>query len=211
MGYRMIADVAGLRVSETGAEGKVTVEDQKWRGYLANITPAEFEERYAPRLPLRMPGVEFLARYQGITDQVTNVEPARIYPVHAATRHPVHEHARVNEFAEALRDWRDPAQAERLGELMYESHASYSACGLGSEGTDEIVRLVREAGPARGLFGAKITGGGSGGTVAVLGRRDAGDEVVKVVSEYAERAGAPSLVLGGSSPGACRFGHLVLK
>jgi L-arabinokinase len=73
------------------------------------------------------------------------------------------------------------------------------------------VRLVREVGPARGLYGAKITGGGSGGTVAVLGRRNAGVEVAKVAAEYTERAAVPSLVLGGSSPGACRFGHLVLK
>ena len=36
----------------------------------------------------------------------------------------------------------------RLGELMYASHASYSACGLGSDGTDQLVALVREAGPS---------------------------------------------------------------
>ena len=60
-----------------------------------------------------------------------------------------------------------------LGKLMYESHASYSACGLGSQGTDLLVEMVKTAGVDRGLFGAKITGGGSGGTVAVLGDRKA--------------------------------------
>ena len=60
-----------------------------------------------------------------------------------------------------------------MGRLMYESHASYSACGLGSTGTDLIVDLVKSAGADQGLFGAKITGGGSGGTVAVLGNRTA--------------------------------------
>ena len=51
-----------------------------------------------------------------------------------------------------------------------QSHASYSRCGLGSHGTDRIVALVRAelaAAVARGeepaLYGAKITGGGSGG------------------------------------------------
>jgi hypothetical protein len=34
-------------------------------------------------------------------------------------------------------------QLETLGELMYQSHASYSRCGLGSEGTDRLVELVR--------------------------------------------------------------------
>ena len=56
---------------------------------------------------------------------------------------------------------------------MYQSHESYSACGLNSEGPDLLVKLVRAAGPGQGLYGAKITGGGSGGTVAVLGQRTA--------------------------------------
>jgi mevalonate kinase len=43
---------------------------------------------------------------------------------------------------------------------------------LGSRATDELVRLAKSLGPERGLFGAKITGGGSGGTVCVLGRSD---------------------------------------
>ena len=60
---------------------------------------------------------------------------------------------------------------------MYESHASYSACGLGSDGTDRLVALAREAGPARGIYGAKITGGGSGGTVALLADAAAGGTV----------------------------------
>ena len=72
-----------------------------------------------------------------------------------------------------------------LGALMYESHASYSACGLGSSGTDDLVALARDAGPARGVFGAKITGGGSGGTVALLTRADAGSVVEEIATRYA--------------------------
>jgi hypothetical protein len=64
--------------------------------------------------------------------------------------------------------------ATRLGTLMYESHASYSACRLGSDGTDRLVSLARAAGSAHGIYGAKITGGGSGGTVAILGDASAG-------------------------------------
>ena len=51
-----------------------------------------------------------------------------------------------------------------------QSHASYGRCGLGSDGTDRIVALVRDEaaaaalrGEAPALYGAKITGGGSGG------------------------------------------------
>ena len=55
-------------------------------------------------------------------------------------------------------------------------HYSYSDCGLGSDGTDRLVKLVQEAQHRRGfdgrssLFGAKITGGGSGGSICVMGR-----------------------------------------
>ena len=67
-------------------------------------------------------------------------------------------------------------------QLMYASHASYGACGLGSDGTDRLVDLVARAGSARGVFGAKITGGGSGGTVAVLGTDAAESEVRSIAA-----------------------------
>jgi len=35
---------------------------------------------------------------------------------------------------------------------MYRSHQSYTACGLGSDGTDRLIELVQAAGPERGLF-----------------------------------------------------------
>jgi L-arabinokinase len=93
---------------------------------------------------------------------------------------------------------------------MYESHASYSACGLGSEGTDRIVALARERGVARRIYGAKITGGGSGGTVAVLADADAGQTVRAIARQYAEERGRETYVFEGSSPGAARIGAVRL-
>ena len=206
MGYRLIADVAGLP-SSIGA-ASVRDADVRWHGYLANITPAEFESRYADHLPERMTGAEFLRRYDGITDSVTRVDPSRDYAVRRATAHPVHENARVTRFAEllgALRPGADRA-AREMGALMYESHASYGACGLGSAGTDRLVELVREAGPEAGLFGAKITGGGSGGTVAVLGRSGAEPEVRAIARRYAIESGNEAEVFAGSGPGAEEVG-----
>lgn len=61
--------------------------------------------------------------------------------------------------------------------LILQCHFSYSACGLASNGTDRLVNLVQEMQHSKSseseggtLFGAKITGGGSGGTVCVIGR-----------------------------------------
>jgi L-arabinokinase len=94
----------------------------------------------------------------------------------------------------------------RLGDLMYESHASYGRCGLGSAGTDRLVALVRAEGRGAGLYGARITGGGSGGTVAVLGRRDAADAIARVADAYAQQTGYQPHVFAGSSPGTLAFG-----
>jgi L-arabinokinase len=96
--------------------------------------------------------------------------------------------------------------APALGGFMYRSHDSYSACGLGSEGTDLLVDLAREAGEAEGIFGAKITGGGSGGTVALLGRSDAGPRVTCIAREYEARTGRTAYLFEGSSPGAAAVG-----
>lgn len=145
MGYRIIAEVAGLHVSSGEADGKVSIDDPRWSGYLANLTPEEFERDYSKKVPEHMSGRDFLNRYQGITDKVTLVRPDVEYPVSEATRHPIFEHARVFEFADILRNWKDMSQASRLGELMFESHESYSRCGLGSGGTDLLVALVRDS------------------------------------------------------------------
>ena len=85
---------------------------------------------------------------------------------------------------------------------MFESHESYSACGLGSSGTDLLVELVREFGLEHGLFGAKITGGGSGGTVAVLGRADATPSVLTIAEKYADQTGHTPYLFQVSSRGA---------
>ncbi len=208
MGYRIIADLAGLPVRESG-NARVEIDDLRWRGYLANITASEFEE-YSPRIPEKMSGREFIAKYQGTTDSVTKIDPERTYAVMLPTAHPVYENHRVNEFAELLTAPPREKQLVRLGELMYESHASYSACGLGSAGTDLLVQLVRGAGHRNALYGAKITGGGSGGTVAILGRYDAGQAVNTIASAYAAKTGIDPVVFTGSSPGAAAFGFLQL-
>jgi len=210
MGYRMIADSAGLEVSSTNTPGKVYIEDPRWHGYLANLTPSEFENDFASKLPERMSGEAFLKSHEGITDHVTHVNPAEVYPVHGATRHPVYENARVKSFAETLKNWPGMSAAQALGDLMFESHQSYSDCGLGSEATDLLAKLVRES-AERGLYGARITGGGSGGTVAVLGCAGAKSAIEDITRQFNERTGYQPIVFSGSSPGAGAFDHIKLE
>ena len=172
--------------------------------YLATVRQVDFERR-ARELPERMRGRDFLERYGETTDGVTRVDPDHDYAVRVCTAHPVYENARVHRFAELLAEPAGDGRDRELGRLMYESHASYGACGLGSPGTDRIVALAREAGAAQGVFGAKITGGGSGGTVALLARR--GGESRSAVSRIA----GTYKVFQGSSSGAASFAILFLE
>jgi len=211
IGYRIIAELAGLKVN-AGTTGEIVqIDDARWGGYLANLTPSEFEQTYAAQLPERVNGAEFLKRYQGTTDPVTRVDPERSYAVRVPAAHAIYEHHRVRLFAEMLGATVSERQLELLGELMYQSHASYSACGLGAAGTDRLVELVREAGPRQGVYGAKITGGGSGGTVAVLTHREAADAVARIAGKYAQETGYRPHIFSGSSPGSAAFGHLKLR
>ena len=211
MGYRIVAEEAGL-ATRSDEEGCVRIEDPRWRGYLANLTPHEWESTFRESVPEVITGEDFLRRYTGTTDPVTRVDPTRRYCVRHATAHPIYEHHRVRRFRAVLESGAAPEeQRVLLGELMYQSHESYSACGLGSQGTDRLVSLVRKAGPTAGLYGAKITGGGSGGVVAVLARAGARDAIDGVAQDYERLTGRAAMVLGGSSDGAERFGVIRLR
>jgi L-arabinokinase len=203
MGYRIIAALAGLKVAPGNSPGKVQIEDHRWHGYLANVGTDEFERNFASKLPERMIGRDFLQRYGGITDPVTSVDVDREYAVLCPTAHPVFEHERVTEFRNLLPRADDEEVRRELGRLMIAAHDSYSDCGLGSDGTDLIVELARKAGPERGIYGAKITGGGSGGTVAILGGAGAGPVIDEITQQYSAMTKRPSAVYHGSSNGAC--------
>lgn len=174
--------------------------------YLANVAPTDFEREVGSSLPEEIAGDAFLAQYGATADTVTRVEPGRRYPVRAPAAHPVYERQRAETFRQLLGTAPDEGRRVRLGRLMCESHASYVACGLGSPGTDRLVELVRTEGPAAGLYGARITGGGSGGTVAVIGRKDASAAIARVVDAYQRATGHRPHVFAGSSPGVVAFG-----
>ena len=126
--------------------------------------------RYTSELPLveslpeRMAGADFLAQHRPIDDPLSVVEPEREYPVRAATRFPIEEHARCLHACELLHAGR----LSEIGRLMKASHRGYGAMGLGTDETDRMVARIEELGPSEGFYGARVSGGGAGGTVVVL-------------------------------------------
>jgi galactokinase len=212
IGYKLICDWEGLPVTADTQSRIPRYTDPRWRGYLSEVPPSVFRWKYEWRLPERMPGSQFLREGQFHPDPFTTVRPHVQYRVRNCTRYAIEENQRIQLFVELARGAapQDSEAVYRLmGDLMYQSHYSYTECGLGNEATDLLVELVREQGATAGLYGAKVTGGGAGGTVAILGRRTAQPAFEQVVRAYAEARQIDPYVIDGSSMGADRFGIIV--
>lgn len=186
---------------------------QDFGGYLCNITPEQYRRQYRHLLPAKMRGDEFIGRYGATPDTATTVDPNAVYSVRACAEHAVYENARVHRFIELLDAANNSGSTkplEEAGRLMYASHWSYGhRIALGAWETDAIVGLARlsaRSSPNGRIFGAKITGGGSGGAVAVLASGDVGDVVEHICAEYRKITGRTARVFSGSSPGALQFG-----
>ena len=187
MGYRIITS----RASD---------DESRWRGYLANVTPAEWERDFRRVVPERLTGAEFLRTYGNYSDPVTTVDPARSYVVRQPAAHPIYEHDRVRRYRDLLLGTPITEHVlEALGELRYQSHLSYSARGLGSDGTDTLVEMVRREGQAAGCMArrspaaaAAASGGAGGARRAALTRR----------RTLHARHRRPSAVIAGSSDSA---------
>lgn len=190
-----------------------TLEDpDPTQGWLARVDAERYRRVWREQLPEQMSGQEFLEKYGGTNDPVTEVVPEKVYRVRAATDHHVFEMQRVKRFVELVKAAQGPEARKCMieaGRLMYESHDSYGRCAnLGHPMTDLLVEMIRDLGEELGFYGAKITGGGSGGTIAVL--MDNTDQhrhyLQEVCLKYESRTGKRTLYFEGTSPGALVLG-----
>jgi galactokinase len=214
IGYKMICDWEGLPIIKNDTGRIPRYSDPKWNGFLSNVAPSIFRSRYEQRLPDFLDGAELLAQQGVHPDPFTTVRSDVIYRVRACTRYAVEENQRIELFIELARsNAENPSQAAflQMGELMFQSHWSYTETGLGCEATDQLVEIVRNHCGEGRLYGAKVTGGGAGGTVAVLGATDAVEDFQRAVAEYAKLRSFEPYVFEGSSMGADRFGIHVLR
>lgn len=149
--------------------------EELWRRkipYAADISPSLLS-RWEAEIPESITGRTFARRFGSTDDPLSTVRARQSYPVRAALRFASLEDRR-SRLAAALLRAQGPGLDDRLeevGELMYQSHEGYRAIGLGHERTDEMVDAIRALGPEEGFYGARSSGGGSGGTVAILMRK----------------------------------------
>lgn len=165
--------------------------------HLAELSPSIVRGAAEEELPDSLAGAEFLARHGAVEDSLSTIDPVRIYPVRAAATFPVEENFRCGLAVQLLRGVphregdRRRESLEAVGELMYQAHAGYGSIGLGCPETDAMVESIRELGPRRGFFGARVSGGGSGGTVVVLLESAALPELTRL---------SQTLTFGGAAP-----------
>jgi L-arabinokinase len=163
-------DVSGApyrRARAAAFMGKRIVEDTLGRTW---SWVSELPRRAVDDLPESIVGAEFLDRWGGTDDDVTSVDSAETYPVRAATRFGVEEHARTERAVEYL----ERGDVAALGALLAASHAGYDAMGLGHPAATAV---VEHAVDRTGVHGARSSGGGCGGAVVVLCDRGALDDV----------------------------------
>ncbi len=214
MSYSVIARHEGISEKELGkAKSKNDFSRLPYGGYLANISVSDFESKYAEIIPENFSGKEFIKKYGVSIDHATTIDLKKNYRLLSCARHPVYENFRVNLFNRLLQQFYKNSDREKnlqlLGELMFLSHDSYSSVGLGNEITDEIVNMVRKAGHGSNVYGARITGGGSGGTVVVLCYGKQGSQSVKnIFHEFKKKNTKKIFFFKGSTDGALILNHL---
>ena len=215
MSYTIIALQEGVSVKELSyAKSSGDWSQLPYKGFLANIPVSVFEKKYSSLLPEKISGKNFMGQFKTSIDSVTKIEIGKKYKPAVCGSHPVYENYRIHEFKNLLENFNlqkdKSAVLTKMGELMLLSHESYSAVGLGNKFTNEIVQMVGEMGAGHGVFGARITGGGNGGTVCVLSYGKQGKETVKEIHhQFESRMKHKLFLFSGSSQGALSLNQYI--
>ena len=156
-------------------------------------------------------GVELLREHlPGIT-QLRDVSVADFHqhahvlpdPILRRCRHIVTENERTLSAARALR----AGDLAEMGRLMYESHDSLrDDYEVSSPELDVLVELARGL---PGVLGARMTGGGFGGSTVSLVRREALENFERALSEGYERETGrrPAILVSEAAAGAAEVGQ----
>lgn len=207
MGYKLICRYEAFDGRRDTTSEIARWTDARWNGYLSNLTPSEFRARYERRLPEWISGRDFLEEAGEHVDPFTRIHSDTAYPVRSAVRYATEENVRVQMVSALLSADPSDTTVRLIGEILCQSHVAYTECGLGSDACDELVQRALSA----GFPGAKMTGGGAGGVVAILGRSGDQGSVERIADEYAAPRGAIPYIFADSSDGVDQFGVRIMR
>jgi L-arabinokinase len=199
-----VAGAMGLRIIET-IYRDLGQRHTPLHGYLTNTSPLLYRQYFRALLPRRLRGSDFVRTYGPLPEELLpaasdEIDTPRLYRVRTAVDHVIAENEHAEQFLQAMEELADaPAGGpagddaerqrtlQRAGRLLLASHHSYRLrLELSCREADWLVDALMEAGPDRGVYGARITGCGGGGTVvALLGRTPAAtDALLSTIKAY---------------------------
>jgi galactokinase len=210
---RSTAGSAYRRVRTAAFMGKQMMNLMDDDNHLCQLSLSKFNNQYRALLPEKMFGRDFASTSH--LDPLTTIDSNEIYPVRAATAHPIEENFRVQLFEQLLKIDHNLSVdcLSNLGELMFQSDAGYTSCDMNSEETRLLVNLIRHhKSTSNILFGAKITGGGGGGTVAVLTRNssEATEVIQDIVHKYETLTKRRTRIFSSSSSGLVAYPPIMM-
>ncbi len=209
MGHRIILHL----MRQLGEQAGHQLTADPMQGYLANLLPEDYKQIFRSGLPEQISGRAFVDTYGPALVGMKDIEPDVTYFVQQATDHHVLEAMRCRNFSAFCEQAaNDPTHRSLLlnkaGHLMYASHISYSNnAGLGAAECDLLVDLIRQR-ESDGFYGARISGGGMGGTVAVLaniGTRTE-DALGEIAAAYTRQTGHTTELFATGESGAWALG-----
>jgi len=213
-----LAGAMGLRIIET-IYRDLGQRHTPLHDYLANLSPSLYRQYFRALLPRRMRGQDFIRTFGPLPERSGIIDPARMYRVRTAVDHLVTEHNHAENFLQAIEELSDPVMRKNLtprereltrrraGRLLLASQHSYRLrLELSCREADWLVdSLMDRAGPDQGVYGARISACGGGGTLIVLMNRSpaATDALLTTLSAYNQLTGLHLIISeAGTSPSA---------
>ncbi|HTV47827.1 MAG TPA: hypothetical protein VMG59_05235 [Phycisphaerae bacterium] len=192
----------GLRIVET-VYHDLGQQHAPLHGYLGNLSPVVYRRYFRGLLPRRLRGSDFLRSYGALSPAEGEIVTENIYRVRAAADHLMSELEHAENFLQAMEELSEPPQGaltraqrelilRRAGRLLTASQHSYRLrLGLSCPEVDWLIQQFIATDPKDGIYGARISECGGGGTVVLLmdNTPQATDALLKVISEYPRQTG----------------------
>ena len=138
------------------------------------------------------------------------IDPKQEYMLRSRLEHALHESIRVKDFYSSI--WNEIIDYQKAGRIMYKSHWSYHHnCKLDSTETKLLVSLCKERGKNDGIYGAKISGKGEGGTVIIMTEKNKRHIIDDIIEDFRIITGLKAKCYDQSSDGTDTYKTLIQK
>lgn|GEM_PF-3537144 len=129
--------------------------------YITTLPPSKYRQSIEEMLPKTIDGKSVLAEFTPAELSAIEIGEDIQYPVEEAFGYAIAENYRCSLASHLLTNLAHNSKRRavtHLGEVVLQSHASYSRLGLSNSKVDTLIKEIQENGAAQGIFGGRITG-----------------------------------------------------